>query len=58
MFIFQRSVAGVAAGLGVAILLVVLDRLCCPPQPPYDAPVQQPSACATTPPCAIVRAGS
>jgi hypothetical protein len=34
MFIFQRPLLPVAAALGVVLLLVCLDRLCQPPDPP------------------------
>src|ERR1700732_519671 len=37
MFIFERSFAAVAAGLGVALLIVCLDRRWQPLDPPADA---------------------
>jgi hypothetical protein len=61
MFIFQRPVQAVAAGLGVALLVVGLDSLCCPPdtEAPRELSQLQPTrACAPPGACGIVRAGS
>jgi len=65
MFIFSRPFRAVAAGLGVALLTVCVDRACEPPDTTAAAhPVavhvaQAPtSACAAPVACGIVRAGS
>ena len=36
MFIFQRPLLPVAAALAVVALIVCLDRLCQPPDPPSE----------------------
>lgn len=61
MFIFERRFQGVAAGLAVALLIVLWDRLCCPPDPPAmpaGSRLQQSAACPPPGACGIVRAGS
>ena len=65
MFIFSRPFRAVAAGLGVALLTVCLDRACEPPAtagvaPPAAAAAAKAPAPACAPPvaCGIVRAGS
>jgi hypothetical protein len=61
MFIFERPLQAVLAGLAVAFLVVWLDRLChprptaMPDRPNATAPL---SACAVPAACGIVRAGS
>jgi hypothetical protein len=61
MFIFNRPLQAVLAGLAVAWLVVGLDRLCHPPPtgashgPNANATR---SACAAPAACGIVRAGS
>ena len=65
MFIFSRPFRAVAAGLGVALLTVCLDRAC---EPPTTAGAALPAAttaskapapaCAPPAACGIVRAGS
>jgi len=61
MFIFERPLQAVLAGLAVAFLVVWLDRLCHPP-PTGAADVPNAnatlSACAVPAACGIVRAGS
>ena len=65
MFIFSRPFRAVAAGLGVALLTVCLDRACEPPDTvtaavpavSHVAKAQAP-ACAAPVACGIVRAGS
>jgi len=65
MFIFSRPFRAVAAGLGVALLTVCLDRACEPPDSAAAAHsvaahlAKAPtSACAAPAACGIVRAGS
>jgi hypothetical protein len=65
MFIFSRPFRAVAAGLGVALLTVCLDRACEPPNAVETAPraaaaiANAPTpACAPPGACGIVRAGS
>jgi len=65
MFIFSRPFRAVAAGLGVALLTVTLDRACEPPEavatalPAATAVAKAPPpACAAAAACGIVRAGS
>ena len=65
MFIFSRPFRAVAAGLGVALLTVCLDRACEPPNavattlPAAAAIAKAPTpACAAPAACGIVRAGS
>ncbi len=65
MFIFSRPFRAVAAGLGVALLTVCLDRACDPPDArsaartaPAHLAKAPTSACAAPVPCGIVRAGS
>jgi len=65
MFIFSRPFRAVAAGLGVALLMVCLDRACEPPNgvetalPAAVASAKAPApACAPPGACGIVRAGS
>jgi hypothetical protein len=61
MFIFPRPVSAVAAALAVAVLLVVVDRLCSADQTPTAAaatPATPGAACAAPPACGIVAAGS
>jgi hypothetical protein len=65
MFIFSRPFRAVAAGLGVALLMLCLDRACEPPEAvasavPAAAVVAKapPPACAAPAACGIVRAGS
>jgi hypothetical protein len=60
MFIFNRSLGTVAAGLTVAVLVVVLERWCAPPQEEPVASVASLPAITCAPPgaCGIVRAGS
>jgi hypothetical protein len=68
MFVFNRPFRAVAAGLGVALLTVCVDRAC---EPPADLSAAAPvavhatqvadapdSACAAPAACGIVRAGS
>jgi hypothetical protein len=65
MFIFSRPFRAVAAGLGVALLTVFLDRACEPNMeaaatPPVAVHVAKAasSACVAPVACGIVRAGS
>jgi len=65
MFVSSRPFRAVAAGLGVALLTVCVDRACDPPDttPPVREPAVHvakapPSACAPPVACGIVRAGS
>jgi hypothetical protein len=65
MFIFSRPFRAVAAGLGVALVTVCLDRACEPPEAvaaalPIAAEVAKAAepACAAPAACGIVRAGS
>jgi len=65
MFVFSRPFRAVAAGLGVALLTVCVDRACEPPDTTPAAPpaavhvAKTPqSACAPPVACGIVRAGS
>jgi hypothetical protein len=65
MFIFSRPFRAVAAGLGVALVTVCLDRACEPPAAvaaalPAAAEVAKAAqpACAAPAACGIVRAGS
>ncbi len=61
MFIFNRPFRAVGAALGVALLIVVLDRLCQPADPPAGGGrVGNATVAACVPPaaCGIVRAGS
>jgi hypothetical protein len=61
MFIFERPLRAVAAGLAVALLIVCLDRLCQAqvlPDEAVAAPHATPAACAVHIPWGIVRAGS
>jgi len=66
MFIFNRPFRAVGAGLGVALLVVGLDRLSQPPAsaaataavPAAASAKAQRSACAAPAACGIVRAGS
>jgi hypothetical protein len=65
MFIFSRPFRAVAAGLGVALVTVFLDRACEPSDigtagPPAATQTANapPPACATAAACGIVRAGS
>ncbi len=60
MFIFNRPFLAVAAGLGVALLFVGLDRVRQPPATPDSARVANttPLTCAAPGACGIVRAGS
>jgi len=58
MFIFSRPFRAVAAGLGVALLTVCLDRACEPPAAAAAAAKAPPPACAPPVACGIVRAGS
>ncbi len=65
MFIFSRPFRAVAAGLGVALLTVCLDRACEPSDTVTTAVAaaahiaKAPApACATPVACGIVRAGS
>jgi hypothetical protein len=65
MFVFSRPFRAVAAGLGVALLTVCVDRACEPPDPTPAArhavvhvAKAPPSACAAPVACGIVRAGS
>jgi hypothetical protein len=65
MFIFSRPFRAVAAGLGVALLTVCLDRACEPPAtagaalPAAATTAKAPAAaCAAPVACGIVRAGS
>jgi len=59
MFIFNRSLGAVAAGLAAAALVVVLERWCAPPEE-AAVPVAALPAITCAPPgaCGIVRAGS
>ncbi len=62
MFIFNRPLQAVAAALGVALLIVWLDRLCPPAELPSGgggriANATAP-ACATPGPFGILRGGS
>lgn len=66
MFIFSRPLAAVAAGLGMAFLVVAVDGLCqCSLTPPAAATksaargtVHEVVTCNAAGPCGIVRAGS
>jgi len=61
MFIFNRRVSAVAAGLVVALLTVIIDNSCQPRDGTANASLvaEQPaSACVTPAACGIVRAGS
>ena len=62
MFIFNRPFQAVAAGLGVALLVVCLDSSCATPAdaaPPHNYVAEGKSpACAAPAACGIVRAGS
>jgi hypothetical protein len=61
MFIFERPLQAVLAGLAVAFLIVWLDRLCHPPPTAMsDRSNANASltACAVPGACGIVRAGS
>jgi len=64
MFIFSRPFRAVAAGLGVALLTVCLDRACEPNSEEAVAPAAAhmakapSSACVAPVACGIVRAGS
>ena len=61
MFIFNRPLQAVAAALGVALLIVWLDRLCPPAEPPCDgARIANATVtpCAAPGPCGILRGGS
>ena len=65
MFIFSRPFRAVAAGLGVALLTVCLDRACETPDgttaarpATVETANAPPPACATPVACGIVRAGS
>jgi hypothetical protein len=65
MFVFSRPFRAVAAGLGVALLTVCVDRACEPPDTTSAAQhaavhvaKAPPSACAAPVACGIVRAGS
>ncbi|GAC1452497.1 MAG: hypothetical protein PVS2B3_02670 [Steroidobacteraceae bacterium] len=66
LFIFNRPLAAVAAGIGFALALTVIAALC-EPEPGGDAPgavrappmaVQVPVTCVRPEACGIVRAGS
>jgi len=61
MFIFNRPVSSVAAGLAVALLTVCLDNSCQSRDNNADASLvaeHASAACAAPAPCGIVRAGS
>ena len=61
VFIFRRPLLAVAAGVGVALLVVGLDSICCPPDTQAavgGVPDTTPRACAPPGACGIVRAGS
>jgi hypothetical protein len=59
MFIFNRSLSAVAAGVAVAALVVVLERWCSPPEQAAGPVAALPAVtCAPPGACGIVRAGS
>lgn len=59
MFIFDRSLRAVAAGVAVAALVVVLERWCAPPEELAGPVAALPAeTCAPPGACGIVHAGS
>ena len=61
MFIFNRPVSAVVAGLAVALLVVCIDNACQPRDNTAGASLvaeRASAACAAPAACGIVRAGS